>query len=537
LKNILRRYPELYLLLLGVAIALGSLPYRSLFPFDDTFITFRYAANFAHGHGFVWNIGGPHTEGYTNFLFVVLLGACSFLNLDLVACSQIISILATLVTSIAIYQVVARLLKQYLNTDLLWPAFLASVLYLIDPFIWYNAWSGMETSLFAMFVVLCVRSLTMSTNYRSSFLLATCAALTRPEGALMGVIILFVVFIRERESRAKIVMSFGTSFVLPLTLYATWKYFYFGWLLPNSFYVKVGQPQLGHGTPMHGLAGVASYLKALFYIPLLALFVFLRPRSDNAARFPIAVWASLLWGFLLIVFYLFPEPMQPNYDRFLVTIGIVLLIPASLGVYKLSLRMKSTLARTALIVLVIAFHLFSAVRIRNAHAYITRDQTFDYRYEAIAEIFRTIPNHEQLTLAWGDAGKLPYYSGMKNIDVVGLNTNSIAHASNADEVLALIAHERPEIMIVPTETRNANATDSCAQIIRWGHGLIGHSYPRLATYSGLADYKAIVLIPQSVYDLVILCDTRSSQFGNIEKQLTSLIGRNPIVQLPPKCFK
>src|SRR4051794_37699784 len=37
---------------------------------DDAYITFRYAANLAHGLGPVWN-PGERVEGYTNFLWMV----------------------------------------------------------------------------------------------------------------------------------------------------------------------------------------------------------------------------------------------------------------------------------------------------------------------------------------------------------------------------------------------------------------------------------------------------------------------------------
>ena len=45
-----------------------------LFPFEDAYISFRYAENFANGHGFVFNPGGESVEGFTSFLWVLLLG-------------------------------------------------------------------------------------------------------------------------------------------------------------------------------------------------------------------------------------------------------------------------------------------------------------------------------------------------------------------------------------------------------------------------------------------------------------------------------
>src|SRR5262249_17069495 len=42
---------------------------------DDAFISFRYARNLSHGAGLVFNPGGDRVEGYSNFLWVVLLAA------------------------------------------------------------------------------------------------------------------------------------------------------------------------------------------------------------------------------------------------------------------------------------------------------------------------------------------------------------------------------------------------------------------------------------------------------------------------------
>src|SRR5690242_18166607 len=47
--------------------------------FDDAFISFRYVRNLLDGHGLVWNVG-ERVEGYTNFLWVMLVAAGSFVS-------------------------------------------------------------------------------------------------------------------------------------------------------------------------------------------------------------------------------------------------------------------------------------------------------------------------------------------------------------------------------------------------------------------------------------------------------------------------
>src|SRR5438552_142444 len=55
-----------------------------LYTLDDAFISLRYARNLAKGHGIVFN-AGERVEGYTNFLWVVILAAPFLLRVDPVA--------------------------------------------------------------------------------------------------------------------------------------------------------------------------------------------------------------------------------------------------------------------------------------------------------------------------------------------------------------------------------------------------------------------------------------------------------------------
>ncbi|HWF45038.1 MAG TPA: hypothetical protein VG537_10385, partial [Candidatus Kapabacteria bacterium] len=212
--------PEYIIALIGIIIALAWMPMRMRFPFDDTYITFRYVQNIAHGFGIVWNPGGAHTEGYTNFLYVLVLVPFSAMGFDLVAASQIVNVIAVIVSAIALWEITNYELRmtnensyagnrpirnsQFVIRNFI-PA-LAVAFFYLDPFTWLNAFSGMETSMFTMWLLLAVCSACFSLRQRSSmlakaherscyatpFIFATLATLTRPEGALMGGILLAV---------------------------------------------------------------------------------------------------------------------------------------------------------------------------------------------------------------------------------------------------------------------------------------------------------------------------------------------------------
>ncbi len=86
---------------MGTAIALLALAWMNRFVLDDAFISYRYAAHAADGHGFVWNVGEA-VEGYTNFLWTWLLSIALRLELEPVLASWLMSLACHLVTLVTV---------------------------------------------------------------------------------------------------------------------------------------------------------------------------------------------------------------------------------------------------------------------------------------------------------------------------------------------------------------------------------------------------------------------------------------------------
>src|SRR5579884_1078180 len=491
-----RRYrTELLIAVAALAIAAGLLPLRFRFPFDDTFITFRYAQNLAHGFGIVWNPGGAHTEGYTNFLFMLLLVPVAAMGWDLVSPAQWIGVISVAISAIALYRMVAHALvsapgsersaeriPHTLSTRSTPPwALLAAALFLFDPYTWSNAFSGMETSFFVMWVLLVF--LAISEERTSlAFALSTLAALTRPEGALLGIIILAVTGDRRRAIR-----PFLLHFVLPLALYAGWKWWYFGSPLPNSFYVKVAHRE--RTGPLPGLGNLLHFYLGLWPLALpvvlslrLAVLSF---RDWKGAR---AVGAAVLWSIGLTAFYLMSQLLMDSYLRFTMSLEAAVLFFTAVGIGTKWPRLGRSACVLYIVALTLTFCGYS-LYVRGAWGDFTRDTTYEDRYRALAAQFRSIPGHERITLAWADAGILPYYSGLRNIDLAGLNSNAIAHARTPGEVISYVLSERPDLVFIPIDL-------TTGQPYGQGHGLIGASYAALRSQAFAAGYRPIAVIPQ-----------------------------------------
>ena len=76
-----RRGRVIYLLSVPWLLLLAWLTSVAWFLTDDAFISFRYVRNLLEGHGLVFN-PGEYVEGYTNFLWVVVLAIPHWLGVD-----------------------------------------------------------------------------------------------------------------------------------------------------------------------------------------------------------------------------------------------------------------------------------------------------------------------------------------------------------------------------------------------------------------------------------------------------------------------
>ena len=147
----LARLPLPVLAALGLSLAL-LLAHAVHYTFltDDAFISFRYARNFAHGHGLVFNPGFERVEGYSNFLWVIVLGACDALGLAPESAATPLSLVSTVLLWLVVVAFAARR-RTGRNTDwtLLVPAFALAVTRSFA--VWST--SGLETRLFELLLV------------------------------------------------------------------------------------------------------------------------------------------------------------------------------------------------------------------------------------------------------------------------------------------------------------------------------------------------------------------------------------------------
>ena len=233
---------------------------------EDAFISFRFARNFAAGHGFVWNVGEPPIEGFTTFLWVLLSGLGIRAGLDVLFASQVLGTLSALGTLVLTFVFARRQLGASNGIALVPCVFLA----FSGPL---AAWasSGMEITTFGFCILLGVFGYLEFLKHRSvgwlvcSGLVLCTATLVRPEGGLVVVVLgslAVTVFLRRTLATFGHHVVWGLTYTLPLALFLWWRWNEFGDLVPNTFHQKTG-------------GGIWQYYRGLGYLINFAFFYLL----------------------------------------------------------------------------------------------------------------------------------------------------------------------------------------------------------------------------------------------------------------------
>jgi hypothetical protein len=157
---------------------------------DDSFISFRYAENFSLGQGLVYNFG-EKVEGYTSFLWVLLLALGKTIGFGIILFSKLLGTIFG-IGSIFLLINAHRFVRDIDDKVAIMATLFLGTCGIFTPW----ATSGMEVTMFTFFVLLSLLlyiSTTQITNDKKHLLVvgAVCAisAMTRPEGVLIFAII------------------------------------------------------------------------------------------------------------------------------------------------------------------------------------------------------------------------------------------------------------------------------------------------------------------------------------------------------------
>lgn len=415
---------------------------------DDAYISYRYAQNLVLGHGLVYN-PGERVEGYTNFLWVLIiaLGRLVISPDNIYAFSCLLNLFLVAIMLFIFY----RYTRNRFGEE---KAILASFLFALCPPIWVWVGSGTEAILVLLVQLatwVTVESILQKQQPMKLLLfgvLLIFSILLRADGFILPLIVILYLLIKKRYQLALFV---GGVALFAMAPYFLWRYEYYGYLLPNTYYAKVSGPLLLRIKAALIQLELLIYRQGLIIYLLAFLFIgfkFLTKEKQqntadtNGIGFPglfIIVWLSY-W------LYIGGDHFDERFLLILFPMGIV----AWLAIINNVLKKKW-------VIFLIAITFFMQLRPLIPLGFY-QDKRFRYsisKYDSWITLGKFLgKQYPGKTIAVGAAGKIPYFSGLKTIDMLGLNDKHIAHGEatffspghnkyDADYVLS----KKPDIII------------------------------------------------------------------------------------------
>lgn len=404
----------------GLALAALALHSSRLQPWtvDDAYITFRYAEHFAAGNGPVYNVG-ERVEGYTTPLWMGLLALGGALGASVPVLSKVLGIGCALAALTALG-------TSHRTIAIPVPAAAASTA-LFGTCGVVTAWvmSGMEVALVCLLVLATVLARQAGRPAQAG-VWGALATMARPDALLV------VAAAALPRGRLRLVAAF-------VALYGPFfaaRWAYYGWLLPNTFYAKVGatSAQVWRGV---AYTGEFAWVAVGVLVPLLAWVWVLRRDDGRAPLLARWGWVAGYVGLHAVYVTAVGGDGMPAF-RFFAPVIAPLALLAGVGL--------AQVAQTRVIVWVVAAGAMSNVAFAVFHAQLHQRIVNGNVGRNGVEVGRFLA--EQLPagtwIATNTAGSVAYASGLPTLDMLGLNDAHIAHRDISDMGTRKAGHEKAD---------------------------------------------------------------------------------------------
>ncbi|MBD3346495.1 MAG: hypothetical protein GF401_15685 [Chitinivibrionales bacterium] len=411
-------------------VILIMLAFLNRFIQDDAFISFRYARNLAEGHGLVWNPGEKPVEGYTNFLWTVIMVVPHVIGMDAIVFSWLLGLLfygGTLVMSWSLSMVLFKSKALSLLTLLL-----LGTNYTFSCY----ATGGLETQM-QTFLITAVTylSLVIVMNGRWSpigltglSLIASAAVLTRPDSVvplaaiaffILGTIIKGTIAPPRKALYLTCLLVPGASI---LASYGIWKLSYYGTLIPNTFHAKVSSV----ASLEQGIRYILLFFQSYRLIPFIFLIPFLGRQLLQKTRF------LIFPGSIIILWLLYIASVGGDFMEFRFMVPVLPLMFILISSVVFVIRQQAI--RSALVLMICAgslvhavtFHYTSGIEsIGSLQSHLTADhENWILIGKKLKDFFAGC--EKEVTLATTAIGAIGYYSTLRIIDMHGLTDEYIA---------------------------------------------------------------------------------------------------------------
>jgi hypothetical protein len=409
------------------------------FTLDDSFISFRYAKNWAEGLGPKWVADSNPVEGYTSFLWVALLAFATALGMTPLWASKLLGIFSLGATAGIISLLAYR--RRQLEVGLISVAGIA-----LSPAFLLLSFQGMETGLAGLLslllAVVFVESFRNLGGWHTTFFAVLCLLLpmTRPEAVVFaGVLAGFLLYESAgSEEFLEVVKRLSFYALIPGCAFFAWRWWYYGYPLPNSAYAK-GAAVMG------SRGGILNVVKFVGLIASPYLLVFLYSLRKTSRKELLAYKALLLASGFFLLIGVFSHPIQAFLWRYQMP-----LYPVIIGFFAMNVSLRKSglapVSQALMGILLAGLPLLTWER--------TRWQMVD-RWPGdrriVGQALGDVNGDPRLFTT--EAGALPYYSDWRARDSLGLVSEQVAHHGLTEEYLSSFKPDVVAMAVQPGKPR------------------------------------------------------------------------------------
>ncbi len=486
------------------------------FTVDDAFISFRYSEHLANGFGLVWNIGQPPVEGYSNFLWVLIVALLFLLKLNPVSSTKVIGLLSVFGIIVLFWFITNDIFENKKNK---YTAFTISTIFLlINPYTAIHVVSGLETMFYAFLLLGVVYSawkIIVFPNSKFIWLFAFTAlllSLTRPEGILISLaLILSIIYVSYKKNNNSInLISFLPVLILyliPIITYNVFRVSYFHELFPLPFLVKI----------VNGITFPVDFLYAVIYlipfIIIMLISVHLKKQNIGSIENRQITYFKYFLLILGITFFFADivyvrTPLMnfsqrffyPSFVMFYLAFGIAIsMLFNEIGKFNIKLTKTNQIKfSSVIIVLVLVFlvlaNSYGISDLKEQHDY---GVSFEKSYIPIGKTLSTFSD-DNYTVAFADSGAVAYYSKWNFLDLGGLNDKFIAENGVTTEYLE---QTNPELVIFASVDGEILAPGNSYYFV------LENNYTRLNPIKHSENYYFIPFLKPKIKDYELIKDS------------------------------
>lgn len=433
---------------------------------EDGFIMLRYARNIAYGFGVVYNPGDVPVWGCTSFLTTGLLAGLIRMGIAPELSSYILGFTTGVVLIPVVYVIERRVLK--LSN---FPAVVSCCILAISQIVSLSL-MGFDAIVFTLMMTLIfgvslwvVRHPNLNSTKAPLLLLSVIAillSLTRPEGALVSVAtLLLVAWLRPDCGKTRIFLLAVLPFIISMAIFYSWVLLYFGWLLPNPFYVKTGNLLIYPSAII-----VFGYFAFHYLFPIMVIALWINKCERSTHR---SFLYQGLPAALYVVAYFAINQLQNIELRYQIPILPILLIYFAQSIADLKpLDLQKAgnkiifSKRTILRISVLAFIIMGFIQ-----PAIYRGLTLPWgEFPDALRTGQALHAYQDrgYTMVVSEAGGIPFYADWHTIDAFGLNDPIIAHFGLTNEYLTVLD---PEVIMFNNPKFIADSTEWAASTDPW----------------------------------------------------------------------